>query len=68
MHFDHERRLWSVGVQAFMTGAAFLRTRNLVGIARPYMRALMNESTETVNPRSRTNTRRSIWRKSSAAR
>ncbi len=49
VHFDHERRLWSVGVQAFMTGAAFLRTRNLVGIARPYMRALMNESTETVN-------------------
>ncbi len=49
VHFDHERRLWSVGVQAFMTGAAFLRTRDLVGIARPYMRALMNESTETVN-------------------
>ncbi len=49
VHFDHERRLWSVGVQAFMTGAAFLKTRNLVGIARPYMRALMNESTETVN-------------------
>ena len=49
VHFDHERRLWSVGVQAFITGAAFLRTRNLVGIARPYMRALMNESTETVN-------------------
>jgi IclR family acetate operon transcriptional repressor len=49
VHFDHERRLWSVGVQAFMTGAAFLRTRNLAGIARPYMRALMNESTETVN-------------------
>src|SRR5271154_3281313 len=49
VHFDPERRLWSVGVQAFRTGAAFLRTRNLVGIARPYMRALMNESTETVN-------------------
>jgi len=49
VHFDHERRLWSVGVQAFMTGAAFLRTRNLVGVSRPYMRALMNESAETVN-------------------
>ena len=49
VHFDHERRLWSVGVQAFRTGAAFLRTRNLVATARPYMRALMNESTETVN-------------------
>ena len=49
VHFDAERRLWSVGLQAFVVGSAFLRTRNLVGIARPYMRALMNESTETVN-------------------
>lgn len=49
VHFDHERRLWSVGVQAFVAGAAFLKTRNLVGVARPYMRALMNESAETVN-------------------
>ena len=49
VHFDHERRLWSVGVQAFMTGAVFLRTRDLVGIARPYMRARTNDSTETVN-------------------
>jgi IclR family transcriptional regulator, acetate operon repressor len=49
VHFDHGGRLWSVGVQAFVTGAAFLKTRNLVGVARPYMRALMNESAETVN-------------------
>ena len=49
MHFDAERRLWSVGLQTFVAGSAFLRTRNLIGIARPYMRALMKESTETVN-------------------
>lgn len=49
VHFDAERRLWSVGLQTFVVGGAFLRTRNLIGIARPYMRALMNESTETVN-------------------
>ncbi len=36
-------------MQTFVAGSAFLRTRNLIGIARPYMRALMNESTETVN-------------------
>ena len=49
VHFDPERRLWSVGMQAFMTGAAFLRTRSLTAAARPHMRALMEESGETVN-------------------
>ncbi len=49
VHFDAERRLWSVGVQAFVTGNAFLKTRSLVGAARPHMRALMEESEETVN-------------------
>ena len=49
VHFDAERRLWSVGVQAFVAGSAFLKTRSLVGTARPQMRALMEESEETVN-------------------
>ena len=49
VHFDAERRLWSVGVQAFVAGNAFLKTRSLVGAARPVMRALMEESEETVN-------------------
>ena len=49
VHFDAERRLWSVGVQAFVTGSAFLRTRSLVAVARPQMRSLMEESEETVN-------------------
>ena len=49
VHFDAERRLWSVGVQAFVAGNAFLKTRSLVGIARPHMRSLMEESGETVN-------------------
>jgi IclR family acetate operon transcriptional repressor len=49
VHFDAERRLWSVGVQAFVAGNAFLKTRSLVGAARPHMRALMEESEETVN-------------------
>ncbi len=49
VHFDAERRHWSVGVQAFMTGTAFLKTRDLVALARPHMRALMEESGETVN-------------------
>ena len=49
VHFDAERRLWSVGVQAFVAGNAFLRTRNLVATARPQMRSLMEDSAETVN-------------------
>jgi IclR family acetate operon transcriptional repressor len=49
VRFDAERRLWSVGVQTFVAGCAFLRTRDLVGAARPYMRVLMEESRETVN-------------------
>lgn len=47
--FNSERRLWSVGVEAFVTGNGFLKTRNLVGSARPHLRALMEESEETVN-------------------
>jgi len=38
VHFDQERRLWSVGVQAFVAGSAFTKTRNLTVIARPHMR------------------------------
>ena len=49
VHFDPERRLWSVGVQAFVTGNAFLKTRSLVAAARAPMRVLMEESEETVN-------------------
>lgn len=49
VHFNAEQKLWSVGVQAFVAGNAFLKTRNLVAAARPHMRALMEESEETVN-------------------
>lgn len=49
VHFDAERRLWSVGMQAFVAGSAFLKTRSLAATARPHMRALMEESEETVN-------------------
>ena len=49
VHYDAERRLWSVGMQAFRAGTAFLKTRALTTVARPHMRALMEESQETVN-------------------
>jgi IclR family acetate operon transcriptional repressor len=49
VQFDGERKLWSVGVQAFFAGSAFIRSRNLVVVARPHMRTLMEDSGETVN-------------------
>ncbi|TAL85136.1 MAG: winged helix-turn-helix transcriptional regulator [Rhodanobacter sp.] len=49
VQFNGERRVWSVGVQAFVTGNAFLKTRNLVASARAQMRLLMEDSEETVN-------------------
>jgi IclR family transcriptional regulator, acetate operon repressor len=47
--FNPEGRLWSVGVQAFVAGCSFTKTRSLVALARPHMRHLMEESGETVN-------------------
>ena len=49
VRFGQERSLWLVGVDAFTVGNAFVRSRDLVSIARPYMRQLMEDSGETVN-------------------
>ncbi len=46
---DNERGLWFTGVQAFTVGAGFLRNRDFVSIARPFMHRAMNESGESVN-------------------
>ncbi len=47
--FSQEERLWSVGVQAFVAGCAFTKTRGLVAVARPHMHTLMEHSGETAN-------------------
>ncbi len=49
VRFDGERGVWTIGVQAFSVGSAFLRARELTVIARPFMRELMERSGETVN-------------------
>jgi IclR family acetate operon transcriptional repressor len=49
VRFEPLGHLWQVGVQAFVVGSAFVRTRDVVGAARPFMRRLMEESGETVN-------------------
>ena len=46
---DADRGVWFVGVKAFTVGNAFLADRDVVGIARPYMRRLMESSGESVN-------------------
>lgn len=49
VRFDAAESLWQVGVQAFTVGNAFARNRDIVAIARPYLRRLMEESGETAN-------------------
>lgn len=49
VRFDPLTSVWQVGVQAFVVGNAFARTRDVVMMARPHMRRLMEESGETVN-------------------
>jgi len=47
--FDPVGSVWQVGVQAFIVGNAFARTRDVTMMARPYLRRLMEESGETAN-------------------
>lgn len=49
VRFDQGTRGWAVGVQAYVTGVNFLKTRSLLDVARPRMRRLMEEACETVN-------------------
>ena len=49
VRFDQGGRLWSVGVQAFVAGCGFTRTRGLAALARPHLRRLMEDAGETVN-------------------
>lgn len=47
--FDASGGVWHVGVSAFTVGAAFARTRDVIALARPYMRRLMEQTGETAN-------------------
>ncbi len=49
VRFDPASMSWQIGVQAFVVGNAFARSRDVVALAKPYMRRLMEESGETVN-------------------
>lgn len=49
VEYDDETGLWSVGVKAFSVGNAYLRKRDYVAQARPFMRELVSEVGETSN-------------------
>jgi IclR family acetate operon transcriptional repressor len=46
---DQERGRWFIGVKAFAVGNGFLKTRDVVSCARPFMRELVAASGETSN-------------------
>lgn len=49
VRFEQATMSWLVGVQAFMVGNAFTRSRDIVSLAGPHMRRLMAKTGETVN-------------------
>jgi len=49
VRFDSNSGTWLIGVQAFLTGNAFIDSRDIASLARPQMRRLMETSGETVN-------------------
>ena len=49
VEWDEEQGLWSVGLKAFTIGNAYLKKRDFVAKARPFMKSLMQQVGETVN-------------------
>jgi IclR family acetate operon transcriptional repressor len=49
VRFEPNGMLWRVGVQAFVVGNAFARSREVTPLAMPHMRHLMDKCGETVN-------------------
>ncbi|WP_037308354.1 IclR family transcriptional regulator [Ruegeria halocynthiae] len=47
--FDEERQEWMTGIEAYRTGASFLRRNSVLEIGRPILRRLMQDSGETAN-------------------
>lgn len=49
VRFDGDQSLWKMGVQAFIIGNAFVRSREIIATSRPFMAGLMEKSGETTN-------------------
>lgn len=49
VEFDRNDGHWQVGRQAFSVGSAFIRHRNFIAVANPYLRDLRDRTRETAN-------------------
>jgi IclR family acetate operon transcriptional repressor len=49
VRFDEERQDWTIGIEAYRTGVAYLKRTNLSDAGRPVMRRLMEQTGETAN-------------------
>ena len=49
VRFETASMSWHIGVQAFVVGNGFVRSRDVVALAKPYMQRPMEETGETVN-------------------
>ncbi|QDL90475.1 helix-turn-helix domain-containing protein [Paroceanicella profunda] len=49
VRFEAMTGLWQIGVSAFTVGATFTRNRDIIALARPYLRRLMEVTGETAN-------------------
>ena len=49
VQFDQSDSMWHVGRQAFAVGSAFVRQRNFVAPALPFLRKLRDQTRETAN-------------------
>lgn len=47
--FDGDRQEWMIGVEAYRTGASFLKRSNVLDVGRSFLRRLMQDSGETAN-------------------
>jgi len=49
LSFDEIRQEWMIGIEAYRTGAAYLKRNSVVEIGRPVMQRLMRDTGETAN-------------------
>jgi IclR family acetate operon transcriptional repressor len=49
VQFDRDESMWHIGAQSFAVGSTFLRRRNFLAQALPYLRRLRDQTRETAN-------------------
>jgi IclR family acetate operon transcriptional repressor len=49
VQFDRDESMWHIGAQSFVVGSTFVRRRNFLTQALPYLRKLRDQTRETAN-------------------